>query len=397
LPGEKSPCLIRTRNLLSKGENYNCAMEKLKIALVIDVFEGVNGGAERQVYEFLKRFDRDRFEPYLFVAHQTDIPREVQSLRVPASGLGIKRIYDFDGISKGFTFTRLLKEGRVDIVLTYHFSSDIWGAFFARLAKVPVIVSSRRDIGFWRNRTHIQAYKLVNRWVSRIIAVSNAVKEMVVREEGVAPEKVETVHNGVCLDVPSEKASLGFADGDFVVGCVANFSSKTKGHEVLVDAARKAVDEAGEKFKLLLVGDGPLRQRINLQVMGHNLQDNVLFAGKRSDVKEVLQACDMCVLPSLSEGLSNALLEYMAAGKPVVATAVGGNPEVISDRENGLLVPAGESAALARAMIEVFRDKDFAQELGSAGRRTVENCFDLSKQLNQLQDILAETVRGRKV
>jgi len=99
----------------------------------------------------------------------------------------------------------------------------------------------------------------------------------------------------------------------------------------------------------------------------------------------------MCVLPSLSEGMSNALLEYMAAGKPVVATAVGGNVEVIRDRENGLLVPVGDAAALAKAVLELVRDRDLAQRLGAAARRTVEERFDVVKQIEELQRVLETT------
>jgi len=373
-------------------------MAKFKIALVIDVLEDIQGGAERQVYEFLKSHDKERFEVFLVVLHQESIPKEIRDLGVSARALGIKRIYDLGGLSAGWAFSDSLKARHIDVVLTYHFSSDIWGTFFAWLARVPVIISSRRDAGFWRNKTHVMAYKMINRCVRKIVTVSKAVKDMVVQEEGVAPEKVEVVYNGVDLEETQDtghmaqaKISLGFREDDFVVGCVANFSSVTKGHDVLIDAVRKAVDEAGEKFKVLLVGDGPLRPRINLQVVGHKLQDNVMFAGKRGNIKEVLQACDMCVLPSLSEGLSNALLEYLAAGKPVVATAVGGNPEVVRDKENGLLVSAGDPSVLARAMTEIFRDKELAQRLGEAGRRTVEERFDLGKQLKRLEDVLVET------
>jgi glycosyltransferase involved in cell wall biosynthesis len=102
------------------------------------------------------------------------------------------------------------------------------------------------------------------------------------------------------------------------------------------------------------------------------------------------------VLPSLSEGLSNALLEYMAVGKPVVATAVGGNLEVIRDRENGLLVPAGNASALAKAMLEIIEDQTLAEKLGAAGRKTIEEKFDLSKHLKRLEDVLVEVYKSAK-
>ncbi len=373
-------------------------MAKLKVAVVIDVFEDIRAGAERQVYEFLKRCDRERFEVFLAVVHQEDIPKEIRDLEVPARALGIKRIYDLGGLSAGWAFADSLKGRHIDVVLTYHFSSDIWGTAFAWLARVPVIVSSRRDIGFWRNKTHVVAYKMINRCVTKIIAVSGAVKDMVVREEGVAPSRVVVVHNGVELcnpEVGSPKAevrkTLNIAEEDYLIGCVANFTSKTKGHEVLIEAIDKIVhgpQSMVHGLKVILVGDGPLRPRINLQVAGHRLEGNILFAGKRSDVQEMLQACDMCVLPSLTEGMSNALLEYMAAGKPVVATAVGGNPEVIRDRENGLLVPADDAQALAQAMLEIMKDQALAQRLGAAARKTVEERFDIMKQIEELQRVL---------
>jgi glycosyltransferase involved in cell wall biosynthesis len=357
------------------------------------------GGAERQVYEFLKRFDRGRFEPFLFVVHQGDVPREIVELGIPAQGLGIRSIYDFKGLARGRSFAKFLKENRIDIVLTYHFSSDIWGTFWARRAGVPVIISSRRDVGFWRNRNHIIAYKFVNSWVSKIIAVSGAVKRMVVEEEGVETAKVVVVHNGVDLgrfEVRGPRSevrkTLNLADDDMAIGCVANFSSKTKGHEILIRAIHELVVTSHQSpvtsVKVLLIGDGPLRENLQSSVDSLQLKDKFIFLGKRDDVREILAACDMCVLPSLSEGMSNALLEFMAAGKPVVATAVGGNLEVITDGKDGLLVPAGDAAALANGIKVILQDQGLAQRLGAAARKTVEERFDLGKQLKRLEDVL---------
>jgi|GEM_PF-187508 len=424
-----------------------------KLAIVIDVLENITGGAERQVYELLKAVDREKFQVWLYVLHQDSVPEEISRI-ASSSGrlryashscvpriapemksdsnsirntqyamrvecLGLKRIYDLKGIAAGMRFAKFLKKEKVDVVMTFHFGADIWGTYFAHKAKVPLIISSRRDEGFWRNKTHIKAYKWVNKWVDKVIAVSQAVQKMAI-DEGVPEDKVELLYSGVDLsrfetkvDTATKRKEIGVPVDAKLIVCVGNFNP-IKGHEYLIEAMAVVIKHVPNAH-LILIGDGQLRESHKTQVTSHRLEKNVHFLGKRSDVPEILQCVDVCVLPSLSEGLSNALLEYMAAGKPVIATNVGGNPEVLLDGENGVLVESKDADALAREIVYLIADFRLDQdgrpsrhggtrttaslgreELGRNARKTVEERFDLRKQIKTLQDFIEIEIQRAK-
>ncbi|MFA5038115.1 MAG: glycosyltransferase [Candidatus Omnitrophota bacterium] len=362
--------------------------KKTRLVILIDVLKDIQGGAERQVYETIRLIDREKFTPFLFILHQTSIPAEISQLKLYAEGLGVGRIYGIDGFRQGARFCQILKDKSVDILLTFHFASDIWGAYWGKKAGVPVIASSRRDSGFWRKKHHVQAYKLVNKWVNRIFAVSEAVKQMVL-EEGVPSSKVEVVYNGVDLkrfDELAKEDVLEVPEGASLIGCVGNFT-ETKGQAYLLEAAVKVIEKFPKAY-FILAGDGVLKEHLMRKAEELGLLDHVVFLGKRGDVPALLKQMDVCVLPSLSEGLSNSLLEYMAAGKPVVATAVGGNPEVIEDGVNGILVAQKDSETLAAKIILLLEDRRLAERLGRKARETVEQKFNLEARVRQMENSL---------
>lgn len=362
--------------------------KRTRLVILIDVLKDIQGGAERQVYEFIRLLDRDKFAPFLFILHQSSVPAEVSQLKLYVESLGVERIYGADGIRQGIRFSQILKEKSVDILMTFHFSSDIWGTYWAKKAGVPVIVSSRRDAGFWRKWHHVRAYKFINNWVTKIFAVSEAVKQMVL-EEGVPASKVEVIYNGVDLKRFDEKASeevLQVPPETFLIGSVGNFT-ETKGHSYLLDAAAQVIRKFPKAY-FVLAGYGPLKDRLEQKAQDLGIADHIVFLGKREDIPGLLKQMHVCVLPSLSEGLSNALLEYMAAGKPIVATAVGGNPEVIEDGINGILVAAKDSEALADKICLCLEDKTLADKLGHKARQTVEQKFNLEKRIRQMEDSL---------
>mgnify|MGYP000468684849 CR=1 FL=1 len=373
--------------------------EKIKLCLLIDVLEDIKGGAEKQIYELIKRIDKTKFKIYLFILHQKKIPYVIQKLlyendtQIEVKGIGIKRIYDWKGVYEGFKFIKFLKEKKIDILITYHFASDIWGTVFGRLANVSIIISNRRDAGFWRNKFHILAYRMVNRWVKKIVVVSKAVEKMVIEEEGVCRRKIELIYNGVDLekfeidvDIFSKKRELGIPSKSKVVGCVGNLTP-VKGHKFLIEAASQIIKK-NPYVHFLFIGDGPLKRNLISLTSQLYLQNNIHFLGKRNDVNELLKIMDVCVLPSLSEGLSNALLEYMASGKPVIATEVGGNTEVIEHGVNGILVPPNDSKSLEEEILYLLTNEEFARMLGKRARETVEKKFNMEEQVRYTENFL---------
>ncbi len=366
---------------------------KLKLVILIDVLEDILAGAERQVYELIKGINRERFDVRLYILHQKQVPEEMKTLDCEVMGLGIKRIYSFNGIWQGFKFANDIKKGKADILMTYHFGSDVWGTVFGKFARAPFIISNRRDEGFWRKKVHTSAYKFVNRWVNNIIVVSDAVKKIVVESENVKSDKIEVIHNGVDVnrfeiicEIPEKMGELKLTLGTPVVGCVGNLRS-IKGQRYLVEAAVKVLKRFSDA-QFLFVGAGEIKDSLVSQAKKLNIENNIQFLGQRSDIPELLSIMDVCVLPSLSEGLSNTLLEYMAAGKPIISTRVGGNTELITNKEEGLLVDPANSHALAETIISLLDNKELRQRLGQAAKRKVVENYSIQRMIQKYERTL---------
>lgn len=372
------------------------------MCIVVDMFTAVVGGAERQIVELCQRLDKNKFR--LIVAclsNRNSLLKEMGQQGIETYSLNIKRIYSLGGVIKGFRFSKALRERNVDIVMTYHFGSDIWGTVCGKMAGVPIIISNRRDMGFWRNHKHIFAYKIINRWVNRIIVVSNAVKRIVLEEERVPGQKTELLFNGIDLQRFNEtpigfniKEGLSLPNNSQVIGCVGNLRP-VKGIEFLLNAAKLIIEDFPNAH-FLLIGSGELKGNLVTKTQELGIQNNIHFLGLRRDVTDLLRIMDICVLPSLSEGMSNALLEYMAAGKPVVATAVGGNTDVIEHEKNGVLVPPKDPEALATQIIRLLKDIVLAARLGNEARKTVENKFNINKQITRLEDFLDKLITEKR-
>ena len=371
--------------------------------LLTDCLADLMGGAERQIYELAKALDKDKFN--ITIASLECVGQAPRHL---IEGIGcrfvdfkVKRIYGLSGFTQGIRFWRFLRREKIHILQTYHFSSDIWGTFLAHLAGVRSIISNRRDMGFWRTKRHVAAYKWVNRWVHKIIAVSESIKHLVTSEEGVPGEKIEVIYNGINLhdtwhmthDICSRE-KLGIKKDDVVIMHVANLTP-VKGHAHLLQAMARLLPEC-PKAKLILVGEGPLRGELTELVEQLNLTDNVVFLGKREDARQLLNMADICVLPSLSEGMSNSILEYMAAGKPVVAARVGGNPELVDDGRTGILVDKENSEQLARAIESLMNSPHKRVEMGKNGYEKVKEKFSMSTMVSAYTDLFMNMTRKKK-
>ena len=367
---------------------------KTNIILLTDCLADLTGGAERQIYELAKGLDKDKFN--VTVASLECVgqaPRQlVEGIGCRLETFRVVRVYGLSGFIQGLKFFRFLKTARVDIVQTYHFSSDIWGVFWAHLAGVPVIISNRRDMGFWRKNHHAPAYRFINRWVKKIVTVTESVKKMVIETEGVAPSKVEVICNGVDVsvgrqpsDVRSLKEELGIKENELVVIHVANLKP-VKGHRFLLRAFAEIIRQVPH-VKLLLIGKDELNGSLHRLASQLDIANNVLFLGTRQDVPDLLSAADICVLPSLSEGMSNAILEYMAAGKPVVATNVGGNPELIKNGFNGFLVAVENVEELKNALLALIKDAGKRQAMGANGFTRVKQEFSMEKMVRKYEEL----------
>jgi glycosyltransferase involved in cell wall biosynthesis/protein-tyrosine-phosphatase len=285
------------------------------------------------------------------------------------------------------SLTRFLSEHRIDIVHTHRNKDTVLGTIAAKLAGVPHIIRTvhglREPLIGW-NRLKYAVYEMLDRillrwFADRVIAVSNRMAGTLIAN-GYRASLVTTIHNGIDVRtvMPGRgrddvRRELGVNDAALVIGTAGRLSP-VKGHDTLLRAARVILDRRPDA-RFVIAGDGPLEHELKALAAQLRVDGACSFLGGRADIKDVMSAMDVFVLPSLNEGLPMAVLEAMALAKPVVVSKVGGLPEVIQHRHSGLLVPAGDAAAFAAACLELADDREWAARLGAAAKRTVEQEF----------------------
>ena len=297
------------------------------------------------------------------------------------------------GLYQVLRLAAYLRRERFDVVHTHDLWSNLMGVMPARLAGVPAIVSSRRDLA------HFDWYQGKRRhWLRRIqnlsgVVLANAtpIRDALISEDGFAPEKLRVIHNGVDTEkfqrAQRDRARL-FPDlgNEKLVVLVGNMHSDVKGHPWLISAGPAVVREFPE-VRFVLAGDGELRSQFEAQLAQFGLQNKFMFLGRRGDIPEILASCDVAVLPSRAEGLPNAVLEYMAAGLPIIASRVGGNSELVQDGVTGLLVPAENADALAGALLQLSRDPGRARQIGNNGQQFAVENFSFERLIREVDEL----------
>jgi len=360
------------------------------------------GGAENQLVQLVSRLDRRRFRPVICALSSGGPHAEaLAAAAVPVHIVG------FRGLNRGIWtllhlprilaalrgVVRLMRTERPAIVHGVLFWAYVIGTFAARRASVPIVVASRRSLGIFKAAKphYLWLERLTNRRTNLLVANSKAVKQDVIAREGVPAARIRVVYNGIDVEryerqaSPQLRAELGIPSGVRVVAVVANLIHY-KGHRFLLMAFQRIrASRAGAV--LLLAGDGPCRPDLERQAAELGIVETVRFLGTRRDIPELLAVSDVAVLPSLEEGFPNAVLEAMAAGRPVVASAVGGIPEAVVHGETGLLVPPGDPAALAEAIMDVLGDPPRAERMGRAGKLQVNARFGMGRMVAETEAI----------
>jgi glycosyltransferase involved in cell wall biosynthesis len=279
----------------------------------------------------------------------------------------------------------LIKGHRVRIVHATDYYTNLLALGAGKLTGAKVIVS-RVDLGHLRagfGRWHREAEKWNARNADLVVANADAVREVCIRDEGCDPDRVVVVRNG--LDTPHFdalakahlQAPLPIEDGDIPVAVIGNLW-RVKGHRTLVEAAPE-IAARFPRVKFLCAGEGPEREFLERRIAELGLENTVHLLGHRLDIPAILARSHAACLCSSAEGLSNAVMEAMASSLPIVATSVGGNPELVRPGENGFLVPFGNAQALASALVQLLSDPAAAAEMGRRGRSRIESELTLEK------------------
>ncbi len=364
----------------------NLPQDPYTILYLNDYLHGL-GGAERNLLQILAGLDNKRFKPIVCCLSGGEVAASLKEQGYEIYTLELRRIYDLQAVKALLWLRQLIKKRRIRLIISYHESSDFLGLMAARLAGIPII-SSRRDMGYKLNKRHLFLYRLCNRYFARIIAVSEAVKSMIVRREKAPFGNIVTIYNGVDAslyaghdDQSSLKRSLGVRENDRVVGIIAGLRA-IKGHRYFIQAAAEVVKEVGG-VKFLVVGKdehepGCSAKELMRYARSLGVDEQVIFAGERRDIPELLAMIDIVVNPSLSEGMSNTILEAMAAGKTVIASDVGGNSEVIEHRETGFLFPPKDTKMLSMLIVECLKNPKKTERIGMNAKKVIYDRHDVN-------------------
>jgi glycosyltransferase involved in cell wall biosynthesis len=269
------------------------------------------------------------------------------------------------------------------------------GIMSALIAGVPIRISNVHNLDQWDSIRQIWTDRTVARFCTAIIAVSGAVLSNYTKQTGTPKSKCRIIYNGVDTDrfypmEPDEAVyrSVDLHRDDCVLGTIGRLV-EAKDHLLFLESAVEIV-KSYPSVKFLIVGDGPRMESLNLFVRENGLEGNVVFTGFRGDVPQLIQICHALVFPSRREGFSNALLESMACGKPVIATSVGGNPEAIINNKTGILIRSGDTENLVAGCMQLIQNPEFSREMGRSAREHVLQHFSLKTMVRKTRELYVE-------
>lgn len=347
--------------------------DKIRICFLIDALETARAGTEKQLLKLLDGLPDDKFQCFLACFRNSHWLRE-NSIKWPVFLVGSNSLKAWQFYIGMYRFGVFLKKKKINIVQAHFPLSVAVGVIGARLAGVDKIVSCRRDMGFWYTKGLLHLLKLSNRCVDRFIVNSKEIKRLIQRTERIHTDRITVIHNGID---PLSQTDWGAVEElrqkyaipaeSCVVGIVSNMNRAVKRLDVFLKAASILLNRQADIF-FMIVGEGKYLKELKNMALELGITENILFYGSHPDPIGIISAFDVCVNTSDSEGFSNSVLEYMICGKPVVATGVGGNIEVVADGINGYLFPPGDATALSHRIETLLSDPDLRQRMGEKGR-----------------------------
>ncbi|MBI1869914.1 MAG: glycosyltransferase family 4 protein [Chlamydiae bacterium] len=386
------------------------------------------GGAEKIVCGLIRRLSRKTYDISLVTLKGDDrLIERVKPFCERTLNLRVRGIFDLRAF---FRLVQFLKEGQFHIFHLFLFHANLIGRILGRLLRIPVIVAAQQSMDVWRRYPHV----LLDRWTSHlcdaIISFAQIGKERLVAVEKISPEKIHVIYNSLNLEeVPKKleaggmelekkekmcdgrgareerrgekdarfraasQKSLGISSNAVVVGMVANFR-KMKGHRYFIEAADILLKERKD-FYFVIAGEGKDREKYELEVKKRGITGRFRFLGFVANIYEALALMDIFVLPSEWEGLPLSILEAMAFGVPVIATNVGGVPEVIEHEKTGLLISPRDPIAIRDAVLKILNHPEKTQKMVEAGCCQIQQNFSEEKMIRQTLEIY-EDLLGRK-
>ena len=310
----------------------------------------------------------------------------------------VSEVSPFRDLHALWQLDRLLAREKFDLVHTHNSKAGFLGRLAARRNRIPIVIHTVHGFAFHEKESwffrhlFIALERMAARWCDQMIAVSQAMVEWAQREKIAPPEKFVKIYSGIDVErfrietpSPELKSRFGIQPEETVIGVVSKLW-EGKGHEVLIDAVARVLD-SGCEVKLLIVGEGNLEVKLKDKVKHLGIEKNVVFTGFWSDVPEITAILDISVLPSFYEGMGRVVLEAMAAGKPVVASRVGGIPEFVEDHVTGFLISPGDVEALVDRLKTLIGDSDLRQKMGQQGAQRMRHEHTEETMVNRIHQV----------
>ncbi len=368
--------------------------EKIKVLYLIT--ELSIGGAQKALYRLLKSLDRSSFDPVVVCLYNRTglVSKQIQELDIEVIGLEMNAKWRWDAF---WRLGKNLSQYKPTILHTWMFHANLPGRILGQIARIPIIISSERTMG---QEGYLRRFlnRLTSGLSDAIICVSDNVAIYAAQKIGIYEKKIFTIPNGIDISAFEASPTQQIARKNnklpgekIIIGAIGR-PRWVKGFDVLISAVAKITEL---NILLLFVGDGPDQYKLRQLVKNIGQSDRIFFWGDQSEIQEILPILDILVNSSFHEGMSNIILEAMAAGLPVVATAVGGTPEVVVDGETGLLVPPGDPDSLAAALLRLIQDKDLRTKMGLAGRKRVRKYFTIEETVRKTETLYFELLREK--
>ena len=350
--------------------------------------------------DFASRVNRERFE-ILVCCLRDNGPYEkiFRDFGLQVKNFKMRTVFDFWVI---FKIAGFIKKNRIDIVSTANFPADVYGRISAKLAGIPIILSTMHRFEDHKQERNYRLFfwldRLTMRLTTKIIAVSKAVNDYLVRWHKINPRKIVVMYNGIDIDKFKNNGNgkdfsreFNLNDRFTTVGFIGRLV-EVKGLSYFLEAVDKVVRKRKE-VQFLIIGDGPLEEKLKKEVNDLRISEHVIFTGFRQDICEILAVLDIFAMSSFSEGLPTAVLEAMAAGKPVIATNVGGVPEMVAEGDTGILAPPRDAESLAEAILELLESPEKRRAMGEKGRRRVMEYFSIEKMVERYEEFYDSLTR----
>lgn len=378
---------------------------------ILHVVRPAEGGMKNHVLSLLRHLDKRKYRMILACPQAEEwrsllADSDVEVVELSLKG-NLSLVSDMQNVLQ---LKHLIKEQEVDLVHTHGMKAGLVGRIAGCSLKgrfMPYILSTIHNSIYQYRMPVYQKHVIstVQRCLARqtdgFITVSQALKREIMLWEGVPQDKIRVIYNGIKTDMfhkslsPYHKIRLGLNPALPVVGMVARLAPQ-KGADYFVQAAY-LISQVIDSVQFLVAGDGPLKEELQREAVKLGIKDKIIFAGHQADTSEIYPLIDVYAAPSISEGLSTGVIEAMAAKRPIVATAVGGIPELITHRETGLLIPPGNPQALAQGILELLKRPIWSAQLAKSARQKAVHQFTMENMVGQTEDFYQRIVEGREI